>query len=197
LTTHTPQTLSAFSARVKDAFMAKRIAAPVHLCDDAQAQPLINIFHGIRPQDYVCCTWRSSFHAILKGIPESEVFQMILEGRSMYLMSKEHRFLASSIVGGILPIALGIAGGLKRTGEDARVWVFVGDMGATTGLYSEFARYASGHNLPVRICVENNGLSTNSDTKEAWGREAATLGTHGYYYSRTVPHVGVGANVQF
>ena len=36
--------LLAFNERVKDAFLAKRIRAPVHLCDPNQAEPLISIF---------------------------------------------------------------------------------------------------------------------------------------------------------
>jgi TPP-dependent pyruvate/acetoin dehydrogenase alpha subunit len=196
MTTHTPQTLSAFSQRVRDAFIAKRIPGPVHLCDDAQADDLVRIFRDIKPEDWVFATWRSSFHALLKGIPEEEVFQMILDGRSMYLMSKEYRFFASSIVGGILPIALGVAEGIKRNGGGAWCRVFVGDMCKTTGLYSEFVRYVEGHQLPVVIISEDNGLSTNTPTREAWG-----TGNHhhytGYAYKRTVPHVGVGERVQF
>ncbi len=196
MTNHTPQSLSAFSQRIREAFLAKRIPGPVHLCDDAQAEPLIRIFSGIRPQDAVFCSWRSSFHALLKGIPEDEVFQQILEGRSMYLMSKDHNFLASSIVGGILPIALGVADGFKRKGTDANVYVFAGDMTATTGLFHEFKQYATGHNLPVRIVVENNELSTNSPTKETWGRDR-WVWLYGYKYTRTVPHVGLEERVHF
>jgi len=197
MTNHTPQSLSAFSDRVKAAFLAKQIAAPVHLCDDAQAEPLIEIFKSIRPQDAVFGTWRSSFHALLKGIPEDEVFQMILEGRSMYLMSRQYRFMASSIVGGILPIALGVADGIKRTGEDAKCYVFVGDMTEKTGLANEFVRYAQCNELPIIVTVEDNGLSTNTPTQSAWGQSTKPLLYGSYRYTRTVPHVGVGGHVQF
>lgn len=198
--THTVESLLAFSARVKAAFLEKRIRSPVHLCSSTQAQPLIDIFRDIRPQDYVFGTWRNCFHALLKGIPEEEVFQQILDGRSMFVMSAEHRFLSGSIVGGMLPIAAGVAAGVKRKGEDARVWVFVGDMAATGGLFHEFRKYAAGHGLPVWIVVENNGMSTDTPTSEAWGTESFSGYTEveiKYDYDRTTAHCGVGEFVQF
>ena len=112
--THTVDSLIAFEKRVEQAFLDKRIRAPVHLCSKSQAEPLIEIFKDIRPQDFVFCTWRSMFHALLKGIPEEELFQMILDGRSMFIMSKANNFMSSAIVGGCLPIAMGVAAGIKR-----------------------------------------------------------------------------------
>ncbi len=236
--THTVESLTTFTERIRIAFLAKSIPGPVHLCSDTQAQPLIDIFKDIRPQDWVFSTWRSSFHALLKGIPEADVFAQIIEGRSMYLSSREHRFYCSSIVGGILPIALGVAAGIQEDnvrggnrGEplfhdgfplDAKprqltfctnldtcsrcawvkgrpkVWVFIGDMAARTGLFHEFCQYYIGHNLPIEVVIENNELSTNARTRETWGLHGyAGYQLKGYEYERTHPHVGIGQKVQF
>ncbi len=210
--THTVESLTAFTERIRIAFLAKSIPGPVHLCSSTQAEPLIDIFKNIRPQDWVFSTWRSSFHALLKGIPEADVFAQILEGRSMYLSSREHRFYCSSIVGGILPIALGVAAGIKmmerefiHKGHDEslaalpKVWVFIGDMTARTGLYHEFCQYASGHDLPIRVIIENNGLSTNANTEQTWGTTPTPSKSRvgRYYYHRNLPHVGIGQKVQF
>jgi TPP-dependent pyruvate/acetoin dehydrogenase alpha subunit len=210
MTNHTPESLIAFSNRVRDAFLAKQIRCPVHFCSDTQAGPLVEIFKHIAPTDWVFCTWRNSFHALLKGIPKDELFQMIVDGRSMFIMSKEHRFFCSSIVGGILPIALGVAAGIKRNRENYygdwpapdREWglvhVFVGDMCSTTGLFAEFSRYAEGHDLPVRIVIENNDLSTNARTRDVWGHGQWQPDRHHYYtYKRTHPHVGLLEKVSF
>ena len=211
---HTPASLIAFTERVKAAFLDKQIHAPVHLNSSTQAEPLIGIFKSIRPQDYVFSTWRSAYHALLKGVPEEEVFQAILDGRSMYLMFRKRNFFSSAIVGGILPIALGVAAGIKRMNDDARatfanqngcsavlandalVYVFIGDMCARTGLYHEFLQYSNGHSLPIRVIVEDNGLSTNASTRETWGTGEPLIHAS-YRYQRTEPHVGLHQKVSF
>lgn len=195
--THTVESLIAFRDRVADAFREKRIRCPVHFPGGNESQ-LIRIFEGVRPCDWVCSNWRNMYHALLKGIPEDELFAQILDGRSMFIHSKEHRFLSSSIVGGMLPIAVGLAMGIKRAGKDETVHVFCGDMTATTGLYYESVRYAMGHGLPMRFVVEDNGYSTNAVTKDVWtspGRGQAFI--DGYTYTRTMPHVGLHERVSF
>ena len=201
MTNHTPQTLAAFTERTRQAFLDKRIAAPVHLCSETQAEPLIEIFKDIGPDDWLFSGWRSSYHALLKGIPEEWVFSEILAGRSMYLTNREHRFMCSSIVGGILPIALGVAMAIKRRLGPEKVWVCVGDMSARTGLFHEFLSYADGHRLPISVILEDNGLSTNAPTEAVWGSSvthwSSNVPIRHYRYTRTHPHVGVGSHVAF
>lgn len=116
----------------------------------------------------------------------------------MYISSKEHKFICSSIVGGILPIACGVAMGAKRRGLDEKVWVFIGDMASRTGICAEAINYAKGHDLPMTIIVEDNGLSTNTPTREVWGHEIPEeMKWHYYQYKRIFPHVGVGEWVTF
>jgi TPP-dependent pyruvate/acetoin dehydrogenase alpha subunit len=199
--------LAAFSEKVAAAFLAKRIKAPIHLSGGNEEQ-LINIFKDITPQDWVFSTWRSSYHALLKGISEEWVMKEILAGRSMYLINKEYNFYSSSIVGGTLPIAAGVAMGMKMNQSQSyelqdRVYVFLGDMTAYTGIYHEFYNYCIGHDLPVRIIVEDNGMSTNTPTEQVWGRwnQLASIArpniTKRYKYQRKYPHVGIGQHVQF
>lgn len=188
--------LQAFEERVKDAFLNGDIRAPVHL-SGGNEDKLIDIFQRIRDEDWVFSTWRNHYHALLKGIPEDWLYDEILAGRSMMIHSKEHRFLTSSIVGGILPIALGVAMGIQRNGGTERVWVFVGDMAAQTGVFHEFRYYARGHDLPIHIVIEDNGLSTNTPTKESWGTRSGLAPVDYYAYRRTFPHVGVGTFVTF
>jgi TPP-dependent pyruvate/acetoin dehydrogenase alpha subunit len=130
-------------------------------------------------------------------MPEEELFDAILAGRSMYINSAKHRVLCSSIVGGILPIAAGVALGSKRNGGCEKVWVMIGDMCATTGLFHEFKQFVRGHDLPVRIIVEDNTLSTDTPTLPAWGSEGGIVPVETYKYERTTPHVGIGTYVAF
>lgn len=196
-----PSDLSNFTERVAAAFLDKQIKAPVHLSGGNEVQ-LIELFKPIRKEDWVFSTWRSSYHALLKGIPEEWVFNEILAGRSMYLINKEYNFYSSSIVGGTLPIAAGVAMGLKRQlhPNHPKVYVFVGDMTARTGIYYEFLQYCLGHNLPVQVIVEDNGYSTNTPTDIVWGNSTESRQsrmTQRYRYERKHPHVGIGKHVQF
>lgn len=199
ITTLTKVDLLAFEERVKQAFLAKQIHAPIHLSGGNENQ-VLKAFQEVRSQDWVFSTWRSHYHALLKGIPAERLFQAILDGRSMYYQDKEYKFLTSALVGGILPIALGVAMGAKRLELDEKVWVFIGDMAARTGIAQEFAQYAMGHGLPVMLVVEDNGLSTNTPTADVWGRGEAIEERQDwvdYRYERTVPHTGVGEWVTF
>lgn len=192
--------LWAFTCKVKQAFEAKQIRSPVHLCGNNEQQ-LIEALADIRPGDWLFSNWRSAYHALLKGIPEDWVFSEILAGRSMYLINAPHRFICSSIVGGILPIACGVAMGIKRRLGPEKVWVCVGDMTARTGLFHEFLAYCDGHDLPVVVVIENNGLSTDAPTEAIWGSSAeyrsSTVPIKHYKYVRTTPHVGTGSHVAF
>lgn len=200
--THSMESLIAFRDRVAASFEAKQIRSPVHLNSDEQANHLIRIFRDIKPDDWVFSTWRSSWHCLLKGWPEEELFQEILDGHSMHLMSDKYRVLCSSIVAGHLPIAAGVALGIKRSGGPEKVWVFLGDMAASGGLYSEFSDFIHCQRLPVNVVLEDNGFSTDTPTEEAWGcwdgQEQWQPGRFNYYeYQRSTPHVGTGKFVQF
>lgn len=177
----TPQELIAFEADIAREFEAGNIHAPVHL-SGGNEQQLIDIFCDVRPEDYVFSTWRSHYHALLKGIPPAEVKLQIMAGRSMFISSVEHRFYASAIMGGMLPIACGLA----EAGE--RVWCFIGDMCAMTGHCSDAVRFADYRGLDLHIIVEDNGLATNTPSEDAWGPMRSTVDKRRYGYQRIYPH---------
>ena len=195
--TPTLEQLVAFELEIADLFNSGKIRAPVHLSGGNEEQ-LITIFKDIRPQDWVCSTWRNHYHGLLKGVPPDIMRGHILEGYSIALNYPSHRFYSSAIVGGMLPIATGIAWAIKRAGLDERVWVFVGDMAARSGIYHECTEYALGHDLPVEFVVENNGVSVCTKTAEAWGVEFPVIRFSRYYhYHLGWPHSGAGKRVEF
>lgn len=187
--------LIAFEKRVAEEFEKGNVKGPIHLSGGNEDQ-LIEVFKNISSDDWVFSTWRNHYHALLHGIQEERVFSEIVAGRSMNLTFPEHKFYASAIVGGILPIAVGVAAALKRKGCARKVWCFVGDMAATTGVFHEASQYASGHDLPLHFVIEDNGVSTNTPTEECWGRGRAWRARH-YRYERVHPHVGTGKWVTF
>lgn len=184
--------LRTFEREVADAFEAGKIKAPVHLSGGNEDE-LIQIFKEVPRDAWVFSTWRSHYHALLHGVPSERVMADILTGKSMMLHYPEYRFFTSAIVGGMLPIACGVAA------AGAQVWCFVGDMTASIGAFYDAEKYACGYSLPITFVVENNGLSTNTPTLEAWGVGNANdlMKTTEYFYTRTYPHVGSGVYVAF
>ena len=194
--------LRGFEAEVAQAFAAKRIRGPIHL-SGGNEETLIDIFGQVHRDDWVFATYRNHYHALLHGVPRERVMEEILAGRSMGLSFPEQRFMSSAIVGGCLPIAVGVAAALKRERSESRVWCFVGDMAATLGAFHEALQYAHGHDLPIRFVVEDNGVSCNSPTDDCWGghihHPACCLGEQvtNYRYEREWPHAGVKEWVRF
>lgn len=189
-TAWTPETLAAFEADIAAEFNAGNIKAPVHLAGGNELQ-LLRIFEDVQPQDFVCCTWRSHIHCLLKNVPPEDLKAAILDGRSIALCFPEQRVISSALVGGITPVALGLAWAAKRRGSGERVWCFIGDMAERGGLYHECAQYASGHDLPITFVVENNGLSVATDTEKSWGLWHG-LDVRSYTYKLEWPHVATG-----
>ena len=187
----TASDLIAFEREVARRFEAKEILAPIHLCSDTQAEPLIEIFRDIKRTDWVLSTWRSHFAALLHGVPRDAVMAQILAGRSMSLHFPEYRFMTSAIMGGMLPIACGLA----AAGE--RVWCFVGDMCASTGAFRDAHRFASRNDLPVHFHIEDNRLSTNTPTADSWGLKHGERRDTRYFYTRTTQHSGTDKYVSF
>jgi len=193
----TKDDLIAFEDEIAVLFNAGKIKAPVHLAGGNEDQ-LIRIFRGIEPDEWVFSSWRSHYHCLLKGVPRERVTQAICDGRSIALCFPEQRVVSSAIVGGICPIAVGVAWAIKRAGGQQRVFIFIGDMTAETGIYHECAKYAARHGLPIRFIVENNDVSVATDTQSVWGPlVSADQRPFKYHYDLTRPHVGTGTWVAF
>lgn len=199
-----PSDLRAFSTRIAEHFNAGRIRAPVHL-DDGNEEALIRYFKGVNPQDWILCSWRSHYKALLKGVPAAELEEQILAGRSISLCFAKYRVLSSAMVAGNLPIALGIAMSIKRQKGDEHVHAFLGDMTALTGQFHECIAYAHNFDLPITFVVEDNDKSVCTPTREAWGiksREANIYEgkfskLYHFSYESQYPHAGAGQRVNF
>lgn len=188
--------LIAFELEVARRFELDEIKGPVHLSVNNE-DALIEIFKDISPDDWKCCAWRNHYAALLSGIHPDELMRQIVAGRSMFINSAEHRFYASSIAGGILPIAVGLGMAIKRKNGSRKVWCFVGDMTGEMGIFYECQKYSKNFDLPVTFIIEDNGKSVLSDTKACWnGRDythpvSAWDNVIRYEYELTWPHSGV------
>lgn len=161
-----------FEEEVIEKFKNKEIYSPLHLSGSVDGKLedfLIDLFKGIKKEDWVFSTYRSHYHALLKGIPEKWLMSWILRNKSIHVMNKEYKFVTSALVGGVLSQAVGTAMAIKqRKGRDG-VYCFIGDMTASLGVFSDCFKYVQGHDLPIIFVVEDNGLSTDTPTGKTWG----------------------------
>lgn len=206
----TSQELIDFEKEIGDRFNNREIRAPIHLYAGNEDQ-IMRVFDKVNnDKDWVCCTWRNHYQALLKGIPKDVVRQEILAGKSMVMNLPEYKFICSSIVGGIPSIATGLALAAKLRNSGEHVWCWTGDMSAQTGAWSEAYRYSVAHNLPITFVVEDNELSVLTPTQEVWGNDRWYLpkdgncewyeSSHLIYYkykNNLYPHAGAGVRVQF
>ena len=189
--------LKEFEKKIASLYEDKKIKGPIHLSGNNEKE-LIKIFKNIKKNDWVFSGWRNHYHALLKGLNEDSVLDQIKSGKSMTLNSLENKFITSSIVGGVIPIALGVAISLKRKKLKNYVWVFLGDMTYETGIFHECYKYAINFKLPIKFIVEDNNISTNTPTKVAWGGKQKNLKNIIYYkYKRKYPHHGIGKWILF
>ncbi len=186
-----------FELDIKNLYEAKKIKAPIHLSGNNEDK-LIKIFKKINKNDWVFSSWRSHYHALLHGIKKSDIKNQIIKGRSMSICSKFPRFYSSSIVGGTLSIALGVAMGNKIKKSKDNVWVFIGDMTYETGVFHECHKYAIQNKLKINFIVEDNNMSTNTPTNVVWKKKTKKLkNVQKYNYKRKFPHHGTGSWILF
>ena len=186
-----------FENKIVESWEGGKIRGPIHLSNGNETQ-LIEVFKRIKESDWVFSTWRSHYHALLKGISPNWIEEEILAGKSITLCNHTERFYSSAIVGGTLSIALGVATDIKRNGGDDKVWVFIGDMSFESGLFYETHKYARNFDLPLYFVVEDNGVSTYTPTEETWKVKRDIPNDVVYYkYSSKYPHYGTGKWIVF
>ena len=196
------QGLQQFEIRVAEAFNSGLIKTPVHLSDGNETA-LLEIFKKIKEGDWIFCSWRSHYHCLLKGVPPEDVFAEILAGNSIALNFPEHRVFSSAIVGGQVPIAVGVALAEKTRNSRAHTWCFIGDMTSETGIVQTSIRYSETNDLPITFVIEDNNISVRTDTRGVWKKSTLRYEEHAsnkviaYKYTSKYPHAGAGVRVQF
>ena len=192
-----------FEEEIATLFNSGKIRAPVHLYKGNE-EKIINVFKNIKKNDWVFCSWRSHYQCLLKGVPAKKVKEEILAGRSISLCFPKYKIFSSALVGGALPIAVGTAMSIKYKKEkDSKVYCFIGEMTAETGIAHECIKYSRNFKLPIHFIVEDNEKSVCTDTREAWNQKKLSFENINdeyvtyYKYKTTYPHAGAGIRVQF
>ena len=191
-----------FEEEIADLFNLGKIKAPVHLYHGNE-EKIINVFKKIKSDDWVFCSWRSHYQCLLKGVPKKLIKDEIVSGKSISLCFPKYNIYSSALVGGSIPIAVGLAVSLKRNNSTARVYCFMGDMTSETGIAYECIKYSRNFKLPIHFIIEDNEKSVCTETRKAWNLKK--LSYEGisdeyityYHYKLKYPHAGAGKRVQF
>lgn len=190
-----------FENEIAQDYNNAKIKGPIHLSKGNEKQ-LLKIFKYVDKKDWVFSSWRNHYHALLHGVNPKLIKKFIYDGKSMSISSSKPKFISSSIVGGILPIALGVAKINKIKKKNEYVWCFIGDMTAETGTFHEVYKYSKNFNLKIKFVIEDNLLSTNSPTHIVWNKKKyfdhkKYPDVIYYRYNNSYPHHGTGKWVLF
>lgn len=121
---------------------------------------------ALAPDDNVVATYREHGHALLRGIKMNAIMAEMFgkqdgcsrgRGGSMHLFDRASRFFGGqAIVGGGLPLAVGLALADKLSGRSALSACFFGEGAVAEGAFHESMNLAALWQLPVLFCCENN-----------------------------------------
>jgi pyruvate dehydrogenase E1 component alpha subunit len=154
-----------FEERCVELYSASQIRGFMHLCIGEEAIAA-GVMDALRPEDTVVSTYREHGHALARGVsPRSIMAEMFGKqegcsggrGGSMHLFDTDRGFYGgNAIVGGGLPLAVGLALATKLTGASSVAACFFGDGAVAEGEFHECLNLAALWELPVLFCCENN-----------------------------------------
>jgi pyruvate dehydrogenase E1 component alpha subunit len=157
-----------FEERCAEDYVAAKIRGFLHLYIGQEAVAA-GVIPALGPADSIVASYREHGHALLRGIPAGAIMAEMYgkasgcsggRGGSMHLFSREHRFFGGhAIVGGGLPVGIGIALADKLRGSRAVTCVFFGEGAAAEGEFHETLNIASLWRLPVLFVCENNAYA--------------------------------------
>jgi len=126
----------------------------------------VGALHALEAEDNIVATYREHGHALVRGMPMERIMAEMYgkregcsrgRGGSMHLFDAKTRlFGGNAIVGGGLPLAVGLALADRMQGAKRVTACFFGDGAMAEGVFHESANLAVLWKLPVLFCCENN-----------------------------------------
>ena len=160
-----------FEEKAAEAYALGKIGGFCHLYIGQEAVAVGSIA-ALRDDDYVICSYREHGQALVKGIAANAVMAELCgkatgcshgKGGSMHLFDAKRHFMGGhGIVGGHIPLAAGIAFGIKYKGGNQVVLCYFGEAAVNIGAFHEALNMAAVWKLPVVFLCENNryGMGT-------------------------------------
>ncbi len=161
-------------------FHEAKIGGYLHRYDGMEA-----LVAGVIPQlrfpgDYVLCTYRDHAHALACGTSAKAIMAELMgratgcalgKGGSMHLTDPDNGFLGGDgIVGGPVPISLGVGYALKYRGEGGVCVCYFGDGAMNQGGVHESFNMVGLYKLPVLYILENNQFAMGTSVERSTGQ---------------------------
>jgi pyruvate dehydrogenase E1 component beta subunit/2-oxoisovalerate dehydrogenase E1 component len=154
-----------FEETCYELYTQEKIRGFLHLYDGEEAVA-VGIAAALEARDRVVSTYREHGHALARGMSmESALAEMYGKatgcaggrGGSMHLFDAEtNLYGGNAIVGGGLPLAVGLGLGDHMQGQDRVTACFFGDGALAEGEFHEAMNLAALWRLPVLFVLENN-----------------------------------------
>jgi pyruvate dehydrogenase E1 component alpha subunit len=179
-----------FEEKCVELYSASEIRGFVHLYIGEEAVA-VGVNQALTPEDSIVSTYREHGHALVRGLPLDSVMAEMYgkttgcshgRGGSMHLFDVGRRFYGgNAIVGGGLPLAIGVALADRMRGEDRVTACFFGDGAVAEGEFHECMNLAALWDLPVLFCCENNlyAMGTAVERAQAQTDLAVRAGSYG------------------
>ena len=195
----TMETIRAFEEKASELYAQGHIPGFLHL-GIGQEGVAAGVCSALAGDDYVFGGHRSHPHEIAKGADLGKLLAELAgrstgyccgKGGSMHVVAMAVGFVvATGIVGGSIPLALGAALVCRERRKGQVSVVFFGDGAGQTGAFHESLNIASLWRLPVIFICENNGYA--EFTPLSAHTPVAHLGEHAQTYH--IPNVTLDGN---
>jgi pyruvate dehydrogenase E1 component subunit alpha len=154
-----------FEEKCAELYSASKIRGFLHLYIGEEAVA-VGAMQAFEPDDAIVATYREHGHALVRGVSAKSIMAEMYgkqegcsrgRGGSMHLFDAATRFYGgNAIVGGGLPIALGLALADKLQQRQHLTACFFGEGAVAEGEFHECMNLAALWKLPVVFCCENN-----------------------------------------
>jgi len=154
-----------FEEQCAELYSAGKIRGFLHLYIGEEAVA-VGVMHALGSDDAVVATYREHGHALARGVSAGAIMAEMYgklegcsrgRGGSMHLFDAATRFYGgNAIVGGGLPLAVGLALADRLLGRPRVTACFFGEGAVAEGEFHESMNLAALWNLPVLFCCENN-----------------------------------------
>ncbi len=154
-----------FEERCVELYSTEQIRGFLHVAIGEEAVAA-GVMEHLTEHDAVVSTYREHGHALARGLPMDDVMAEMYgkqtgssrgRGGSMHLFDVRHRFYGgNAIVGGGLPLAVGLALGDAMQDRPGVTVCLFGDGAFAEGEFHESVNLATLWHLPVLFACENN-----------------------------------------
>jgi len=154
-----------FEEKSAELYSAMKIRGFLHLYIGEEAIA-VGVLQALNPEDAIVATYREHGHALARGVSSRSIMAEMFgkmegcsggRGGSMHLFDASKRFYGgNAIVGGGLPIAVGLALADKMRNLPRITCCFFGEGAAAEGEFHEALNLAALWHLPVLFVCENN-----------------------------------------